>query len=58
MSGKEYNPHIIVVWTSDTTVAVKEYHYQEDAEEKYRELTEAHVQKVVLAKVTKSHGEG
>lgn len=56
-TNKVYNPHIIVVWTSSTTVAVKEYPYQEDAEEKYREL-ETHVQKLVLAKVVRAHGEG
>ena len=55
---KEYNPHVVVVWTSATTVAVKEYSYKEDAEEKYHQLTEMHVQKVVLAKVVRSHGEG
>lgn len=58
MSEKTYEPHVIVVWTSDTTVAVKEYSYKEDAVEKYNELREAHVQKVVLAKVVRSHGEG
>lgn len=57
MSGKEYSPHIVVVWTSPTSVAVKEFPYREDAEAKYQELVEAH-QKVTLAKVTKSHGEG
>lgn len=56
--SKEYNPHVIVVWTSDTTVAVKEYSYKEDAEEKYQELVALHVQKIVLAKVVRSHGEG
>ena len=57
MSKKEYNPHIVVVWTSPTTVAAKEFPYQEDAEEKYHEVVELH-QKVTLAKVIKSHGEG
>jgi len=57
MVEKTYSPHIVVVWTSDTTVAVKEYHYQEDAEEKYHELVELH-QRVTLAKVVKVHGEG
>jgi hypothetical protein len=56
--SKTYSPHIVVVWTSDTTVVVKEYPYQEDAEEKYEELIQVHVQKITLAKVVKKHGEG
>jgi hypothetical protein len=67
MVEKEYNPHVVVVWMSSlrgsgsfaapfTTVAVKEYPFKEDAEEKYNELI--HADKVVLAKVVKSHGEG
>ena len=55
---KEYAPHVIVVWTSPTTVAVKEYPYKEDAEEKYNEVVQTHAQRVVLAKIIKSHGEG
>jgi len=55
---KEYNPHVIVVWTSSETIAVQEYAYKEDAEEKYNELVQTHIQKIVLAKVIKSHGEG
>lgn len=58
MTAKEYNPHIIVVWTSPSTVAVKEYPYKEDAEEKYNELLQLGAVKVVLAKTIKSHGEG
>jgi len=57
-SVKEYDPHVVIVWTSPTTVAVKEFPYGEDAEEKYNELVQLHAQKVVLAKVIKSHGEG
>jgi len=55
---KKYDPHVVIVWTSDTTVAVKEYPYKEDAEEKYHQLTETHAQKVVLAQVVRVHGEG
>jgi len=57
-SVKDYDPHVVVVWTSPTTVAVKEYPYREDAEEKYNEVVQAHAQKVVLAKIIKTHGEG
>ena len=56
--SKEYNPHIIAVWTSSTIVFVKEFPFKEDAEEKYRELLEVHTQKIVMAKVVKTHGEG
>lgn len=55
---KEYDPHVIVVWTSPNAVAVQEYPYKEDAEEKYNDVVQAHAQKVVLAKIIKSHGEG
>jgi len=57
-STKEYNPHVIIVWTSETAVAVKEYPYKEDAEEKYNEIVQLHPYKVVLAKVVKAHSEG
>jgi len=70
---KKYDPHVIVVWTpclsgkmrnrkleavEDTEVAVQEYSYKEDAEEKYELLIQAGAPKVVLAKVIKAHGEG
>lgn len=54
---KKYDPHVVVVWTSDTTIAAQEYSYKEDAEEKYEALTQSHF-KAVLAKVIKAHGEG
>jgi len=57
LSHKTYEPHIVVVWTSDTSVAVKEYSYKEDAEEKYNQVVQMHY-KVALAKVVKEHGEG
>jgi len=57
-STKMYEPMLVVVWTSPTAVAVKEYPFREDAEDKYNELLQAHVPKVVLAKIIKSHGEG
>ena len=56
--SKEYNPHVVIVWTGSTNVAVQEYPYKEDAEEKYNEIVQLHVRKVVLAKIVKSHGEG
>lgn len=55
---KTYAPHIIVVWTSDTTVGAQLFPYKEDAEDKYQELVRRRVPKVVLAKVVKAHGEG
>lgn len=54
---REYNPHVVVVWTSATTIAAQEYSCKEDAEEKYEALVQARF-KVVLAKVVKAHGEG
>ena len=55
---KQYDPHVIVLWVSDTTFAVKEFPFKEDAEEKYNEVVQTRVLKVVLAKVIKMHGEG
>jgi len=56
--SKEYNPHVVIVWTSPTQVAVQEYPYKEDAEEKYNDIAQLHVYKVVLAQRVKVHAEG
>lgn len=61
MSTKQYNPHVVIVWTTATTattVVIKEFSYEEDARAKYEELVSLHAEKVVLAKVVRSHGEG
>jgi hypothetical protein len=59
---KQYAPHVVIVWIAtpgrQVTVAVQEYPYKEDAEEKYNEIVQLYAQKVVLAKVVRSHGEG
>jgi len=56
---KTYEPHVIVVWASPTNVAVQEFPYKEDAEEKYNEILPLRgFQKVVLAKIVRKHGEG
>jgi len=58
MSEKTYEPHFIIVWTSDVSVAVKEVPYKEDAYEKYNELIQKGVQRIALAKLIKKHMEG
>ena len=58
MSTKEYDPHIVVYWVSDDTIAAFEFPNKKDAETKYYELDEAHTLRVVLAKVIRSHDEG
>ena len=64
---KEFNPHIVVIWLSDNkSVYVKDYSYKQDAEEKYGQLEQllaeigarAKIQKIALAKIVKTHGEG
>ena len=55
---KHYDPHIVVVWTSETTVAVQEFPYEEDAVEKYNEVVQLHFRKVALARIVREHGEG
>lgn len=66
MSEKQYNPHIVVVKTTliqtgAERVAVAQFAYLEDAEEKYREV-EALIDRVggsvTLAKVVRTHGAG
>lgn len=68
MSGKTYEPHLIIVWASSNVdidkkgtamgVAVKEVPYKEDAYEEYNELVQKGVEKVALAKLVKKHAEG
>lgn len=57
--SKEYNPHIVAVWTSpdNFAVVVQEFPYKEDAETKYEEIVQRGVSKIILAKVIKVHGE-
>lgn len=56
--SKEYNPHMVIVWTTAKEVAIKEFSYKEDAESKYNEIVQLNAEKVVLAKLVKSHGQG
>jgi hypothetical protein len=55
---REYDPHVVVVWPTPSTVAAQVYPCREDAEEKYNEIVQLRVQKVVLAKIIKADGEG
>jgi len=59
--GKEYNPHMILVWPNpdnDEIVAVKRFGYKEDAEDEYEKLRQQGVPTLTLAKVVKAHCEG
>ncbi|MFA5306641.1 MAG: hypothetical protein WC365_04270 [Candidatus Babeliales bacterium] len=58
MSEKTYEPHVIIVYATDKTMAVKEFSYKEDAYQKYNDILQVVGVKIVLAKVVKMHGEG
>jgi len=53
LKQKQYNPHLVVVWTLDTTITVKEYPFKEDAEKTCNEIALTQARKVVLAKIVR-----